>query len=87
MHLVYPENFAFCFQCLLDIAVIPREMLSESVEFHNDIIIHWLDFEVAQNLDDTAPKKFGKFGTCINEHQLFNKITLAFSCCLVQQGI
>ena len=30
---------------------------SESVGFHNDIIMHLLDFEVAQNLDDTAPKK------------------------------
>ena len=41
---------------------------SESVDFHNDIIMHLLDFEVAQNLDDTAPKKYliGKFGTCIN---------------------
>ena len=29
----------------------------ESVDFHNDIIMHLLDFEVAQNLDDTAPKK------------------------------
>ena len=40
----------------------------ESVDFHNDIIMHLLDFEVAQNLDDTAPKKYliGKFGTCIN---------------------
>ena len=41
---------------------------SESVDFHNDIIMHLLDFEVAQNLDDTAPKKYliGKFGACIN---------------------
>ena len=41
---------------------------SESVDVHNDIIMHLLDFEVAQNLDDTAPKKYliGKFGTCIN---------------------
>ena len=30
---------------------------SESVDFHNDIIMHLLDFEVGQNLDDTAPKK------------------------------
>ena len=29
---------------------------SESVDFHNDIIMHLLDFEVAQNLDYTAPK-------------------------------
>ena len=81
MHLVYPENFAFCFQFLLDITVIYlkrnieywKECLckilgankvhyglcenSESVDFHNDIIMHLLDFEVAQNLDDTAPKK------------------------------
>ena len=28
MHLVYPENFAFCFQFLLDITVIPREILN-----------------------------------------------------------
>ena len=81
MHLVYPENFAFCFQFLLDITVIPREILnieknvdakfwgakkvhyglcenSESMDFHNDIIMHLWDFEEAQNLDDcTAPKK------------------------------
>ena len=39
----------------------------ESVDFHNDIIMHLLDFEEAQNLDDTAPYKvIGKFGTCIN---------------------
>ena len=30
---------------------------NESVDFHNDIIMHLLDFEVGQNLDDTAPKK------------------------------
>ena len=76
MHLVYPENFAFCFQFLLDITVIPREILNieknvdanfffcfwggggsnkvhyglcengESVDFHNNIIMHLLDFEV-----------------------------------------
>ena len=80
MHLVYPQNFAFCFQFLPDITVIPGEILnieknvytkfwgvnkvhygpcenSESVDFHNDIIMHLLDFEVAQNLDDNAPKK------------------------------
>ena len=28
----------------------------ESVDFHTDIIMHLLDFEVTQNLDDTAPK-------------------------------
>ena len=28
MHLVYPENFSFCFQFLLDITVIPREILN-----------------------------------------------------------
>ena len=94
MHLVYPQNFAFCFQFLPDIysqsqakywilfeknvytnfggqTIKVRYGLcenSESVDFHNDIIMHLLDFEVAQNLDDTAPKKYliGKFGTCIN---------------------
>ena len=35
----------------------PRDAISESVDFHNDIIINLLDFEVAKNLDDTAPKK------------------------------
>ena len=30
---------------------------SESVDFHNDIIMQFLDFEVTQNLDDTAPEK------------------------------
>ena len=31
---------------------------SESMDFHNDIIMHLLDFEVAQNhVDDTSPKK------------------------------
>ena len=28
MHLVYPQNVAFCFQFLLDITVIPREILN-----------------------------------------------------------
>ena len=28
MHLVYPENCAFCFQFLLDFTVIPREILN-----------------------------------------------------------
>ena len=28
MHLVYSPNFAFCFQFLLDITVIPREILN-----------------------------------------------------------
>ena len=32
------------------------ENSSQWIYFHNNIIMHLLDFEVTQNLDDTAPK-------------------------------
>ena len=51
MHLVYPENFAFCFQFLLDITVdIPREILNIEknvyAKFYVKIVNQWISIMI-----------------------------------------